>query len=37
MRISLYIAVVLLSLFGAAVALTWPPESIVPSLVYGKF
>jgi hypothetical protein len=37
MRVSLYVLVVLLCLLGAAVALSWPPESIVPSLVYGQF
>jgi hypothetical protein len=37
MRISLYAAVVLLCLFGLAIALTWPAESIVPNLVYGQF
>jgi hypothetical protein len=37
MRISLYVAIVLLCLFGVAIALTWPAESIIPSLVYGQF
>jgi hypothetical protein len=38
MRASLlYAAVVLLCLFAVTLALSWPPQSIQPGLVYGQF